>query len=116
MSQTAASEKTIISIEEFRKLDLRVGRILSAEFIPDATKLLKLQVDIGTETRQVVAGIATRYQPKDLIGQTVILVANLKPVRIRGVESQGMILAAGDREVQALATFTEKPEPGTPVK
>ena len=105
-----------ISIEEFRKLDLRVGRIKSAEPVPGANRLLKLQVDIGTEIRQVVAGLAPRYRPEELIGKSVILAANLKPAMIRGVESQGMILAAGDKEVEALAIFIEPPRPGTPVK
>jgi methionyl-tRNA synthetase len=105
-----------ITLEEFRKLDLRVGKIQSAETVPGSDKLLKLQVDIGTEVRQVVAGIATRYRPEELIGQSVILVANLKPAVIRGVESQGMILAAGDKEVEALAVFLEDVKPGTPVK
>jgi methionyl-tRNA synthetase len=115
MTQTEMT-KSMIDIEDFRKIDFRTGRIVSAEPIPGADKLLKLMVDIGTETRQVVAGIATRYKPEALVGMNVILVANLKPARIRGVESQGMILAAGDKEVEALATFLESPEPGTTVK
>ena len=110
------TEKHSINLDEFRKIDFRVGRIISAETVPGATKLLKLQVDIGTETRQVVAGIATRYQPEELIGKSVILVANLKTAKIRGVESQGMILAAGDHAVEALATFTDNAEPGTIVR
>ena len=109
-------ETSPINIEDFHRLDLRVGRIKTAEKIPGADKLLKLQVDVGAEVRQVVAGIATRYRSEELIGKSVILVANLKPVVIRGVESQGMILAAGDKEVEALATFIEPPQPGTPVK
>ncbi|HLB94652.1 MAG TPA: methionine--tRNA ligase [Nitrospiria bacterium] len=109
-------ETSPINIEDFHRLDLRVGRIKTAEKIPGADKLLKLQVDVGAEVRQVVAGIATRYRSEELIGKSVILVANLKPVVIRGVESQGMILAAGDKEVEALATFIEPPRPGTPVK
>ncbi|MGH7273735.1 MAG: methionine--tRNA ligase, partial [Nitrospiria bacterium] len=77
---------------------------------------LKLSVDIGGERRQIVAGMAKRYSPEDLVHKKVIVVANLKPVRIMGVESQGMILAAGDKEVAALATFLEDVEPGTPIK
>jgi methionyl-tRNA synthetase len=110
------TEPSYISIDEFRKLDLRVGRIITAEKIAGADKLLKLSVQIGAEKRQVVAGIATKYAPDQLIGQSVVLVANLKPAVIRGLESQGMILAAGDKTVEALATFVEPVEPGTRVK
>lgn len=121
-TQTAKAENEksaqpgLISIEEFRKLDLRVGKILSAEKVAGADKLLKLDVDIGSETRQVVAGIATKYRADELIGRSVILVANLKSAVIRGIPSQGMILAAGGREVEALATFIEPLDPGTQVK
>lgn len=110
------SGKPQISIEDFARLDLRVGKVLSAERVPGSEKLLKLIVDIGGEQRQIVAGMAKRYSPEDLIHKKVIFVANLKPVRLMGVESQGMILAAGDKEVAALATFLEDVEPGTPIK
>jgi methionyl-tRNA synthetase len=109
-------ESSMISIDEFRKMELRVGRILTAEKVAGADKLLKLSVDIGTETRQVVAGIATKYSPDILIGKSVILVANLKPAVIRGIESRGMILAAGEKAVEALATFIEPIQPGSRVK
>ena len=112
----AQMARPAISIEEFKKIELRVGRINSAEPIPGTNKLLRLQVDIGTEVRQVVAGIASRYRPEEATGKTVILVANLKTAIIRGVESQGMILAAGAKEVEALATFIESVSPGTPIK
>ena len=79
-------------------------------------KLLKLMVEIGTEKRQVVAGIAKRYQPDELIGKKVIVVTNLKPAKLMGIESQGMILAAGDKEVLGLATFLEDVPPGSKVK
>ena len=115
MESTSAAT-SFISIDEFRKLDLRVGRIVAAEKIMGADKLLKLSVDIGTETRQVVAGIATKYAPDQLIGKSVIVVTNLKPAVIRGIESQGMILAAGDKTVEALATFVEPVESGMRVK
>lgn len=110
------SEISSISIEEFRKLDLRVGRVVAAEKVPGTDKLLKLAVDLGAETRQVVAGVATKYAPDQLLGKSVIVVANLNPAVIRGIESQGMILAAGDKTVEALATFIEPIEPGMRVK
>ncbi len=105
-----------LSIEEFRRMELRVGRITAAERISGTDKLLKLSVDLGTEQRQIVAGIATRYLPEAIVGRSVIVVANLKPAIIRGIESRGMLLAAGDSEVIALATFTEEPPPGTKVR
>ncbi len=106
----------MITYDEFSKLDLRVGFIQSAEKVPDAKKLLKLQVDIGTEIRQVVAGIATKYTPDGLLGKRVILVANLKPAKIRGVVSEGMLLAAGEKDVLEVATFLDKIPPGTKVR
>ena len=104
---TPASEK--ISIEDFAKVEMRVGEILSAEPIPKADKLLKLQVDIGTEIRQVCAGIAEHYQPGQLVGMKVVLVTNLQPRKLRGVESNGMIVAAsvGEEGRPVLATFKE---------
>ncbi len=114
--ESTQTEPSLITIDDFRKLELRVGRVVTAEKVAGADKLLKLSVDIGTETRQVVAGIATKYIPEQLIGKSVILVANLKPAVIRGIESRGMILAAGDKEVEALATFIEPVLPGSRVK
>ncbi len=89
-------EKQYLTFDEFKKVDLRVGRILEAEKVEGADKLLKLKVDIGTEVRQVVAGVALWYAPEDLVGRQIVLVANLAPAKIRGVESQGMLLAADD--------------------
>jgi methionyl-tRNA synthetase len=116
MPESPVSDSGLISIEEFAKVQLRVGKILSAERVSGSTKLLKLQVDLGSETRQVVAGIGTKYQPEELQGRKVIVVANLKPARIFGIESQGMLLAAGDKEVAALATFIEEVQPGSKIK
>ncbi|MGH9356499.1 MAG: methionine--tRNA ligase subunit beta, partial [Terriglobia bacterium] len=107
-----------ITIDDFAKVDLRVGTILSAEPIPGATKLLKLQVDIGTEVRQVCAGIAEHYKPEDLVGLKIVLVANLQPRKLRGVESNGMVLAAsvGEHGKPVLATFKEDVPNGTKLK
>lgn len=88
--------KPEITIDDFAKCDLRVGKIVSAEKIPKAKKLLKLQVDLGTETRQIVSGISKYYEPDQLVGHHVIVVTNLKPVKLCGVESNGMVLAAVD--------------------
>jgi len=83
----------IIDIKEFAKLDLRIGKIENAERVEGSKKLIKLEVDVGDETRQMVAGIAEEYNPESLIGKLVPILANLKPVKLMGVESQGMILA-----------------------
>jgi len=84
----------MITIDQFKEIDLRVATVLAAEPVPGADKLLKLQIDLGEEQRQLVAGIAQQYQPDDLVGCQIVVVANLKPAVIRGVESQGMLLAA----------------------
>jgi len=83
-----------IGIEDFAKVEMRVGQVKSAERVAGADKLLKLLVDIGDEVRQVVAGIAEVYKPEDIVGRKVIVVVNLQPRKLRGVESNGMIVAA----------------------
>ncbi len=105
-----------LTIEDFGKVDLRVGIIKSAEAIPKSTKLLKLQVDTGERVRQVVAGIAEKYEPSALIGKKIIVVCNLVPVKLRGVLSEGMLLAAGSESVFDLATFLEEVPAGTKIK
>jgi len=94
----------LISMEEFKKVELKSAKVLAAEKVPGADKLLKLQVEVGTEKRQLVAGIAQHYKPEDLIGKIVIIVANLQPAKIRGVDSQGMLLAVSDGNELALLT------------
>ena len=89
----------LISIEELDKVELKVAKILTVEKVPDANKLYKLSVDLGTETRTVVSGLVPYYTEEELIGKKVVLVANLKPVVIRKIESFGMILAAGDGDI-----------------
>ncbi|GJL49259.1 MAG: methionine--tRNA ligase [Nitrospirales bacterium] len=105
-----------ISIEDFMKVQLKVGKVLEAERVPKSNKLLKLQVDLGSERRQIVAGIGKKYEPDHLVGQTIVVVANLKPANLMGVESQGMVLAAGDKEVGGIITIKEDILPGTHVK
>lgn len=106
----------LITIQDFQKVQLKVARVLAAERIPKSEKLLKLRVDVGTEHRQIVAGIGAKYEPDQLVGKTIVVVANLKPAKLMGVESQGMVLAAGDKEVMGLVTLAEDAEPGTKIK
>lgn len=105
-----------ITIEEFQMIQLKVAKVLSAERVPKSERLIKLQVDLGGEQRQIVAGIGKTYEPESLVGRRVVVVANLKPAKLMGVESQGMVLAAGDKEVGGLVTILEDVEPGTKVK
>ncbi|CAM5683824.1 Methionine--tRNA ligase OS=Lysinibacillus sphaericus OX=1421 GN=metG PE=3 SV=1 [Lysinibacillus sphaericus] len=97
-----------ISIDDFMKVDLRVATVTACEPIPKADKLLKLQVDLGYEQRQVVSGIAKYYTAEELVGQKVIVVANLKPVKLRGELSQGMILAGEKDGILKLASVDHK--------
>jgi methionyl-tRNA synthetase len=118
-SKKAKSEKPekpgAISFEDFQKLDLRIGVIMAVEEIPGSKKLLKLTVDMGEE-RTVVAGIKEHYPKENLIGMQVLLVANLEPVKLMGVESQGMLLAAGDKDGLHLMTPDSETTPGARVK
>ena len=108
-------EKTpAISIDEFAKVEMKTGKVLAAEAIPKSSKLLKLQVDIGGETRQIVSGIAQFYKPEELVGKEVVVLTNLAPAKIFGVESNGMILAAGD--TASLLTPQKPVEPGTLIR
>jgi methionyl-tRNA synthetase len=111
----AANEK--ISIDDFSKIELRVGMVKVAERVPKADKLLRLEIDIGTEVRQVLAGIAEAYSPETLVGRKVVIVANLAPRKLRGMESNGMIVAAsleGGKPV--LAGFLEDVPVGARLK
>jgi methionyl-tRNA synthetase len=110
---------SFIEIDDFAKVDLRVGQVLSAERIPKADKLLLLKIDLAEEQpRQVLAGIAQYYEPEKLIGRKVVIVANLKPRKLRGLESQGMVVAAsyGEEGRPVLATFTEDVPNGARLK
>jgi len=112
----AAERKEQIGIDDFMKVELRVARVLAAEPVKGADKLLKLQLDLGYEQRQVVSGIAKHYAPESLVGRKVIVVANLKPVKLRGELSQGMILAASEGDQFTLATVAEDIPLGAIVK
>jgi len=106
----------IITYDEFKRMDLRVAQILTAERIPGATKLLKLEVDLGTEKRQMVAGVAEAYTPEDLVGKRLIVIVNLKPAVIRGVESQAMLLAAVVDDKAVIPFFDREVAAGAVVK
>jgi len=105
-----------INFEEFQKIDLRIGKIIEAEKIEGADKLLKLKVDLGEEKRQLVAGIAKFYQPEDLIGKEIVVVANLEPKTLRGIESQGMLLAGDVEGKPVLLKPDQEVPPGTKIR
>jgi len=106
-----------IAIDDFMKVELRVAKVLSAERVPKSTRLLKLLVDVGSEQRTIVAGIAESYEPETLVGRTVVVVFNLKPAKLMGVESNGMVLAASPEGGKAtIVSFDEPPAPGTRVR
>jgi methionyl-tRNA synthetase len=109
------AEMNRISFEEFKRLQLKVARIVSAEPAPNADKLLVLTVDLGSEERTLIAGVAQQYKPDDLIGKLVVVVANLEPARIRGIESNGMVLAAEDGGELALIIPEKEMAPGSSV-
>ena len=96
----------LISIDDFAKLDLRVAEVLTAERVEGTDKLVKLEIDLGAEKRQIVAGIAQFYAPEDLVGKHIVVVANLEPARIRGVESRGMLLAGSTEDRKELSIIT----------
>lgn len=105
-----------VSYDDFTKLDLRVAKIESIEKIPGKTRIVKGVVNLGTEKRDVIIGGAEFYQPEDLIGKTVIVVANLEPKKMAGIESNAMLLAADVNNKPYWLTVTEDVEPGTKIK
>ena len=105
-----------ISMEEFMKCDLRIAQIIRAEAHPNADRLLKLQIDLGTEQRQIVAGIASAYKPEELIGLRIAVVTNLKAVKLRGEWSHGMLLAASAPGTIALLSPVREVPPGSVIK
>jgi methionyl-tRNA synthetase len=113
----AATESAKIAIDDFAKVELRVAMIKVAERVPKADKLLRLEVDLGYEQRQILAGIAESYTPEQLIGRKVVIVANLAPRKLRGLESNGMVVAASVEGGKAvLAGFLEEIEIGARLK
>ena len=116
---TPEAEDNFITIDDFLKVELKVGEIKVAERIPNADKLLRFEIDLGeAEHRQILAGLAQYYDPEKLIGRKVVVVANLKPRKMRGLESQGMICAASltEEDTPAIATFLEDVKIGARLK
>ena len=107
-----ATMENKITFEDFKKVELKTAKVIEAEKIPNADKLLKLKVSLGEEERQLVAGVAEHYPPEELINKTIIVVANLQPATIRGIESQGMLLAVEDGDKLALLTTEKETLPG----
>ena len=106
-----------ISIDDFMKVDLRVAKVLAAEKVPNSKKLIKLSVDVGTEQRTLVAGIAEAYEPDALVGRTIVIVFNLKPAKLMGIESNGMVLAGSpDGGKPTLVGFDQDVPPGSRVR
>jgi len=106
-----------ITIDEFMKIDLRVAKVLTAEKVANSRKLVKLTIDAGTEQRTLVAGIAESYEPERLVGRTIVMVFNLKPAKLMGIESNGMVLAASpDGGKPTLVGFDQEIAPGTRVR
>jgi methionyl-tRNA synthetase len=106
-----------ISIDDFMKVDLRVAKVLTAEKVPNSRKLVKMTIDVGSEQRTLVAGIAEAYEAEQLVGRTIVMVFNLKPAKLMGIESNGMVLAASpDGGKPTLVGFDQDVPPGTRVR
>ena len=113
----AAAVSDKITIDDFMKVELRVAKVLTAEKVANSRKLVKLGIDVGTEQRTLVAGIAEAYELETLVGRTIVMVFNLKPAKLMGIESNGMVLAASpDGGKPTLVTFDQEIAPGTRVR
>ena len=105
-----------IPITDFQKVELRVAEVLAAERVPKSKKLLKLSIQVGEETRTLMAGIAEAYEPASLVGRKVVIVANLEPATLMGIESNGMVLAASHESTVSLLTLDKDVPSGSKVK
>ncbi len=114
--RTCAPADDRISIDDFMKVELRVAKVIEAERVPKSKKLVKMSIDVGTERRTIVAGIAEAYEPEALVGKTVVIVANLKPAKLMGIESNGMVLAASPDGGLPIVLNAEPAVPGTRVR
>ncbi len=109
--------RELVSIEEFSKMDIRIGKVLRAERVQGTVRLIKLEVDLGEGRRQIIAGIGEEYEPEDLTGIEIVVLANLKPKKIKGLLSEGMLLAAALEGKKPVLIVPEKEvPPGTPVR
>jgi len=106
----------MISFQDFQKLDIRIGEITSADKVEGTDKLIKMDIDFGSEQRQVVAGIAEAYSPEDLVGKKIPVLLNLEPRKIRGIDSQGMILAADEAGNPVLLHPDREVSPGSIIR
>ena len=114
-SKSDSPERELIDIKYFSKVQLKVAKILEAERVPETDKLMRLKIELGDEQRTLVAGIALSYDEADLPGKSIVVVANLKPAKLRGITSQGMLLAARDENGLALLTVDTPVESGSSV-
>ncbi len=110
-----SADKAVVDIDLFKQLDLRVAKVLSAEKPEGADKLVVMQIDAGGEETQIVAGIGPWYKPEEMVGKTIVVVVNLKPAKIRGVESRGMLLAAMHDKNLAIVTLDKDLPPGAQI-
>lgn len=106
----------MIDFDDFKKVELKIGRIVSAEEVEGSEKLLKLKVDLGEDARQIIAGLKTAYAPGELIGREIVVVTNLEPKIIKGLESRGMLLAASSAEGPILLGPDKEAEPGAEIR
>jgi len=106
----------MISFDEFKKAELKTARVVSAERVEGSEKLLKLEIDLGSEKRQLVAGIGKRYEPEILVGKTIVVVANLEPRMLMGFESRGMLLAVSSAEGPVLLVSDAEVPPGSEIR
>jgi methionyl-tRNA synthetase len=114
---SAPGEPERLDIEAFMQVELRVAKVIAAEAVPKSRKLIKLRIDVGSEQRTIVAGIAEAYTPEQLVGRSIVVVANLKPAKLMGIESNGMVLAASpDGGLPSLLAVDESIAPGTRVR
>ena len=117
IAASSPSTDNRISIDDFMKVDLRTAKVLTAEKVQNSRKLVKLTIDVGTEQRTLVAGIADAYEPEQLVGRTIVMVFNLKPAKLMGIESNGMVLAASpDGGKPVLLGFDQEMPPGVRVR
>ena len=116
VSKEEVIDENLITIDEFAKVDLRIAKVLSAQKVEKADKLLLLKVDLGNEQREIISGIAKHYEPEELVGKSVVMVVNLKPAKIRGIISRGMVLAASNEDTLSLVEPLKELPPGSKVK